>query len=207
MEKIREYLGPEIFSEDESILITRPGVAVGLAWTSMGGETLLIEALAVESRKGAELKLTGQLGSVMTESAGIAYSYVMHLLSDREKARELFAANVIHLHVPAGATPKDGPSAGVTMACCLYSLATGKKIKKGLAMTGELTLTGRVLPVGGVKEKVIAAKRAGIKDIVIPKENDRDMKDIPGYIRSGLRFHQVSEIEEVIFIAFGDKLR
>ena len=207
VEKIREYLGPEIFSEDESILITRPGVAVGLAWTSMGGETLLIEAISVESRKGGELRLTGQLGSVMTESAGIAYSYVMHLLSGMEKARELFAGNIIHLHVPAGATPKDGPSAGITMACCLYSLATGRKIKKALAMTGELTLTGRVLPIGGLKEKVIAAKRAGIRDIVIPKENDRDMKDIPGYIRSGLRFHQVSEIEEVIFIAFGDKLR
>ncbi|MCP4138655.1 MAG: endopeptidase La [bacterium] len=202
---IRQYLGAEVFSDEEIMKITKPGLAIGLAWTSMGGATLVIESIGVFSKKGGGLKLTGQLGAVMTESANIAYTYVQHLLADNEEAKTFFEDNIIHIHVPAGATPKDGPSAGITIASALYSIITGSVIKRGLAMTGELTLAGRVFPVGGVKEKVIAAKRANLKEIIIPKENGKDLEDIPDYVKKGLTFYQVDEIEKVIDIAFKKK--
>jgi ATP-dependent Lon protease len=202
---IREYLGPEIYSDDELMKNTKPGLVTGLAWTSLGGDTLTIESIGIGSQKGGNLKLTGQLGDVMSESANIAYSYIQHLLcSDNDKCT-YFTSNNIHLHVPAGATPKDGPSAGITMATSLYSLAIGQIIRPGIAMTGELTLSGRVLPIGGIKEKLIAAKRAGLKEIIMPKENEKNLTEIPAYIKKGLKFHFVKEMEDVIKVAFNKK--
>jgi ATP-dependent Lon protease len=199
---LREYLGTELYADDSLIRITRSGLAIGLAWTPFGGATLVVESIGVTNKKGGGLKITGQLGEVMSESANIAYSYVQHLLKDRDEAAKVFNNNMIHIHVPAGATPKDGPSAGITMATSLYSMATDKKIKPGLAMTGELTLTGRVFPVGGIKEKIIAAKKANLKEIILPRENRKDLDDIPGYIKKGMNFHLVDQVEEVITIAF-----
>ncbi|HNX60419.1 MAG TPA: magnesium chelatase domain-containing protein, partial [Spirochaetota bacterium] len=198
---IRGYLGPEIFLDDETLRIDRPGIVNGLAWTSLGGATLAIEAVAVGVTKNPGLKITGQLGEVMSESANIAYSYVQHMLKDNEAAHKIFAENTIHLHVPAGATPKDGPSAGITMATALYSLATAQLVKSHFAMTGELTLTGRVFPIGGLKEKMIAAKRAGIKEIIIPKMNVKDLEEIPAHVKRGIKIHPVEEIQEVINLA------
>ncbi len=207
LKTIREYLGTELFADDSLIKITRAGLAIGLAWTPYGGATLVVESIGITNKKGGGLKLTGQLGEVMSESANIAYSYIQHLLKDREEASTVFNNNVIHIHVPAGATPKDGPSAGITMASSLYSMATDRKIKPGLAMTGELTLTGRVFPVGGIKEKIIAAKKAHLKEIILPRENSKDLDDIPPYIKKGLNFHLVDQVEEVINIAFTKKVR
>jgi len=198
---IREYLGTEVFSDEEYIKADKPGLVIGLAWTSLGGETMIIEALPVTSKEGG-LKLTGQLGEVMIESANIAYSYIQHLIEKDPAALGIFKSNLIHIHVPAGATPKDGPSAGITMACAIYSMVTGKVIRKGLSMTGELTLTGKVLPVGGVKEKVIAAKRFNLREIILPRENRKDLEDIPGYVQKGLVFHFVETMEDVISMAF-----
>jgi ATP-dependent Lon protease len=205
--KISEYLGQEIYSDDELMNNLRAGVAVGLAWTSLGGAALVVESIFIASGKKSDgLKLTGQLGDVMSESASIAYSYVQNMLMKDEKMRKKFSENTLHLHVPAGATPKDGPSAGITMASSIYSIAAGKILAKGLAMTGELTLTGRVLPVGGIKEKIIAAKRGNLKRIIIPKENRKDMAEIPDYVKKGLKFYFVENIEEVINIAFNQKV-
>jgi len=202
---IREYLGPEAFSDEEIMNITKPGLVTGLAWTSLGGVTLIVESIAIAREKGGILKLTGQLGNVMSESANIAYSHVQHILSADKEAIKFISNSIIHLHVPAGATPKDGPSAGITMATSIYSVITGKVIKQGLSMTGELTLTGRVFPVGGIKEKVIAAKRANIREIILPKGNNKDLDDIPDYIKKGLKFHLVDDIKEVIAISFRKK--
>ncbi|OHD64510.1 MAG: endopeptidase La [Spirochaetes bacterium RBG_13_51_14] len=202
---IREYLGTELYADESLIKITKTGLAIGLAWTPHGGTPLVVESIGITNRKGGGLKLTGQLGDIMSESATIAYSYVQHLLKDRGDAAKVFSRNLIHIHVPAGATPKDGPSAGITMASSLYSMATNKKIRPGIAMTGELTLTGRVFPVGGIKEKIIAAKKANLKEIILPRENSKDLDDIPDYIKKGLNFHLVDQIEEVITIAFNDK--
>ncbi len=203
--EIREYLGTEIFHEDEKPVINKPGIVTGLAWTSLGGVTLTVESIAVKSKGGSGLKLTGQLGDVMMESANIAYTYVNHLMQDDEQAKKIFEEHLVHVHVPEGATPKDGPSAGVTMASSIYSMITGLKGRNDLAMTGELTLSGRVLPVGGIKEKVIAAKRAEIRHIIIPSENKKDLEDIPDYVKKGLTFHLVSDIIEVLDISFGKK--
>ncbi len=142
------------------------------------------------------------MGEVMEESANIAYSYVQHIFADNEQAGKFFRNNIVHLHIPAGATPKDGPSAGITMACSMYSLVTGRTIRRNLAMTGELTLSGRVFPVGGVKEKVIAARRARVKEIILPAQNKKDLEEIPEYIKKGLKFHAVETITDVIGIAF-----
>jgi ATP-dependent Lon protease len=201
--KIREYLGLETFTDDDLIKISRPGIAVGLAWTSLGGSALVVESIVVSAKKGTGgLKLTGQLGDVMSESANIAYSYIQNLLDDDSGARDIFKNNVVHVHVPAGATPKDGPSAGITIASSIYSVVAGKKIKKGVAMTGELTLTGRVLPVGGIKEKIIAAKKAGLKSIILPGENSRNLNEISENIKRGLKFLLVDDIDQVISAAF-----
>lgn len=201
--QIRDYLGPENFSDDELVKISKPGIVTGLAWTQFGGATLVIESIGVDSQKGGgALKLTGQLGDVMSESANIAFSYIQHVFSHDEKTRKYMNDKMIHLHVPAGATPKDGPSAGITMAASLYSLISNRTPKQRLAMTGELTLSGRILPVGGIKEKIIAAKRAGIKEILLPVDNDKDLKEVPDYIKKGIRFHLVREIDEVLHITF-----
>lgn len=204
---IREYLGPEIYTGNEFTKIKRSGLVTGLAWTSLGGDIITIESIGIESPNGnsGKLKLTGQMGDVMTESANIAYSYIQHILAKNEISSKFFHSNNIHLHIPAGATPKDGPSAGITMASSLYSLVTGKVIRPGIAMTGELTLSGRILPVGGIKEKVIAAKRAHLKEIILPEENEKDLGEIPDYIKKGLKFHLINEMNDAVKIAFTKK--
>ncbi|MEM5948475.1 endopeptidase La [Spirochaetia bacterium 38H-sp] len=201
-ETVEKYLDKPVFPEEETARIRQPGMAMGLAWTPYGGDTLVIEAVATPGREG--LSLTGQLGDVMRESANIAYTYVKSIAHKHNIEPDYFEKNHIHLHVPAGATPKDGPSAGITMASALLSLATGKKLRPSLAMTGELSLTGSVLPIGGLKEKVIAAKRAGIKHIIIPKSNTKDLEEIPEYIQKGITFYRVENMQEVIEIIFSD---
>lgn len=203
VDDVKEYLGNPVFNPDE-VFEDVPGVVTGLAWTSMGGATLQIEASAMASKtKG--FKQTGQLGNVMVESSEIAYSYVMAHLEQYGVAHDFFDTRFIHLHVPAGATPKDGPSAGITMTTALISMITGKPVRKRLAMTGELTLTGRVLPIGGVKEKTIAARRSGIKTIIFPEGNRKDFEELPAYLKKGLKAHFVSDYDQVVPIAFGKK--
>jgi len=175
-------------------------MAIGLAWTQFGGETLMIEAISNSGKEG--FALTGHLGDVMQESARIAYAYVRHVASRFGVGREAFENNQYHLHIPAGATPKDGPSAGITMAAALLSLVVGKRIKGKLAMTGELSLVGSVLPVGGLKEKTIAARRAKLKEIIIPKDNEADLEEIPDHVKKGLTFHPVSTMDEVVELLF-----
>lgn len=200
VEKARDYLGPEIFADDVLEQVESPGVVTGLAWTSFGGSTLYVESIAIKE-KGV-LKLTGQLGDVMSESANIAYSYVKKIAHDFDVPEDYFDNHSIHLHVPAGATPKDGPSAGITMASSILSLVRNKSVKKYFGMTGELTLTGHVLPIGGLKEKVIAAKRSKLKNIIFPKENEKDLEEIPDHVRKGLEFHPVKNMDEVIGLLF-----
>ncbi len=199
---VQKYLGKPLFREDEIKKATRPGMTVGLAWTSMGGDTLIIEAVANPGKEG--FKLTGQMGNVMQESAGIAYTWVRHIASSRYGiGADYFEGRQIHLHIPEGATPKDGPSAGITMATALVSLVVQKKIKANLAMTGELSLTGQVLPIGGLKEKTVAARRNKIRDIIIPEANEKDLDEIPEHVKKGITFHPVSRMEEVLDIALG----
>ncbi len=200
-ENLEELLGKPVFT-DESLYQKRiPGVVLGLAWTSMGGATLYIEATAIPSKtKG--FKQTGQLGNVMKESTEIAYTYIASHVKDYGIYEDYFENHMIHLHVPAGATPKDGPSAGITMATALYSLAKKKPVKKNLAMTGELTITGKVLPIGGVKEKTLAAKRAKVKTIVFPLENKKDFDELPGHIKAGLDARFVNYWDDLLEIVF-----
>ncbi len=194
------YLEKPIFTADE-IFEGVAGVATGLAWTSLGGATLQIEATAMLAKtKG--FKQTGQLGNVMIESSEIAYSYVMAHIADYGVDPEFFDQHFVHLHVPAGATPKDGPSAGVTMATALVSMITGKIVRKKLGMTGELTLTGRVLPIGGVKEKTIAARRSGLRILVFPEDNRKDFDDLPDYLKEGLEVHFARTFNDVFRIVF-----
>ncbi|NRB52106.1 MAG: endopeptidase La [Saprospiraceae bacterium] len=198
---IQDLLGKPIFSTERLYDKPIPGVVLGLAYTSMGGATLYIEATAIRS-KAAGLKQTGQLGDVMRESSEIAYSYVRSLLADDEKYANFFDEHLVHLHVPAGATPKDGPSAGITMSLSLYSLATGQPIKDGIAMTGEITLTGKVLPIGGVKEKTIGARRVGITELIFPEDNRRDFEQLPDYIKEGITVHFADYFQDVLKVAF-----
>ncbi|HXK59282.1 MAG TPA: endopeptidase La [Acidobacteriota bacterium] len=202
---VEEMLGKPVFT-DEILFDPRPGIVTGLAWTSMGGTTLQIEATAVKSQQKG-FKQTGQLGEVMVESSHIAYSYVMAHLSAFGASPDFFDTHFVHLHVPAGATPKDGPSAGITMATALVSMVTGKSVRRNLAMTGEITLTGRVLPIGGVKEKVIGARRAGLKTLIFPEGNRKDVDDLPDYLKEGLTFHFATEFEDVLKAAFDDYSR
>ncbi|BCR05992.1 Lon protease [Desulfuromonas versatilis] len=198
---LEAYLGKPVFTPDE-VFEDVPGVVTGLAWTSMGGATLQIEATAMASR-GKGFKQTGQLGKVMVESSEIAYSYVMAHLERFGAAPDYFDKHFVHLHVPAGATPKDGPSAGVTMTTALLSMITGRPVKKKLGMTGELTLTGRVLPIGGVKEKTIAARRIGLKTLIFPAANRSDFEELPEYLKEGIEVHFVKDYEEVYKVALG----
>ncbi len=197
---IEHYLGKPIFAEEE-LLKNAPGVVTGLAWTRMGGATLQIEATAMKSKtKG--FKQTGQLGDVMVESSEIAYSYVMGHLQEYKIPEDYFDTHFIHLHVPAGATPKDGPSAGVTMTTALLSMIMNKPVREKLGMTGELSLTGSVLPIGGVKEKTIAARRAGLTALIFPHENKDDYEDLADYLREGIEVHFVNKYPDVFKIAF-----
>jgi len=201
-EQVRKYLGaPRFEFEEVEDRTAYPGVAIGLAWTPFGGDVLFIEAMAMPEGKGG-LTLTGQLGDVMKESAMAALSYIRAHGKELAVPEGFLQKNDIHIHVPAGAIPKDGPSAGVTMTTALASLLTGRKVRPRVAMTGEITLTGRVLPVGGIKEKALAARRAGIKELIIPARNKKDVdEDIPEQIKSTLKFHFVSEIAQVLELA------
>ena len=226
-ENLEGMLGTPRFQSEIAEKKNKPGVVTGLAWTAYGGEILFIETLPL---KGKGFKLTGQLGGVMNESANLAYSYVKKILQnemdvdaalfsklsktkptqaeihkDLHESEDYLAAHEVHLHLPAGATPKDGPSAGITMALALYSLATNRAVNSDLAMTGELSLTGKVMPVGGIKEKVLAAKRAGIKNIILPKQNEKDLKEVPVLHRKGMKFYPVSHFDEVLKIALKNK--
>ncbi len=196
-----DLLGKRIFTDEIYHKHAMPGVVMGLAWTSMGGDTLFIEASAVKTGKAA-FKQTGQLGDVMVESSEIAYSYVRGLLSTQEPYRKFFDEHAIHLHVPSGATPKDGPSAGITMATALYSLVCATPMPRHTAMTGELSLTGLVMPIGGVKEKTIAARRAKVATIIFPEPNRKDFEELPAHIRKGLKPHFVSTFRDVLSICF-----
>jgi len=196
---IHKYLGPVRVITDIDARIAKPGIAIGLAWTPVGGDLLFIEATAMKGKKG--LTLTGQLGDVMKESVSAALSFIRTNAKDLGVKPDFFDDLDIHIHVPAGAIPKDGPSAGVTMLTALTSLLTNRKIKKNLAMTGEITLRGAVLPVGGIKEKVLAAYRAGIKTIILPAWNKKDLEDIPAHVQRSIKFHFVSDMLEVVKLA------
>ncbi len=199
-----KYLGKPVFDESEIKAAKVPGTAIGLAWTSMGGDTLLIESTYFAGKGG--LVLTGQMGDVMKESSQIAFNWARKFVLDRKaKKADWFDKNIIHLHIPEGATPKDGPSAGITMATTFVSLFMNKKIKPNLAMTGELSLTGQVLPIGGLREKTVAAKRNKIKTIIIPKANERDLEEIPENVKKGIKFIPVSDVHEVLAAALGIK--
>ncbi|MBL7179545.1 MAG: endopeptidase La [Pseudomonadota bacterium] len=199
VENVSEYLGPLRMTSEAKARTSTPGVAMGLAWTPTGGELLFIEATSMTGSKG--LTLTGQLGDVMKESATAALSFIRTNAVSLGIADDYFQTHDIHIHVPAGAIPKDGPSAGVTMLTALTSLLTNKTIKKDLAMTGEITLRGQVLPVGGIKEKVLAAHRAGIKTVILPKWNAKDLEDIPKEVQNKIDFCFVDKMRDVLNIA------
>jgi ATP-dependent Lon protease len=202
--RVREWLGPRRFAGEVRKRTSDPGVATGLAVTAVGGDVLFIEATAYPGN--GRLKVTGQLGEVMQESAQAAHSWV------RSHARELgldpqwFEENDVHVHVPAGAVPKDGPSAGITMAVAIVSVASGKPVSDEVAMTGEITLSGQVLAIGGVREKVLAAQRVGVEKVILPRENEPDLEDLPEESRKELEFELVDSIDEVLEVAFGGEL-
>jgi ATP-dependent Lon protease len=200
---LNDYLGKPIFTSDRYYDENPIGVATGLAWTQLGGATLYIEVVKYPSEK-TEFKLTGQAGDVMKESAQIAWTFVQSNVSKYSSGIPFFEKSQIHIHIPEGATPKDGPSAGITMATALLSLLLNKPIRKNLGMTGELTLTGRVLPIGGLREKLIAARRSKLEVLIFPKENQRDYDELPAYLKKGLEVHFVETYDEVYKIAFKD---
>ncbi|KON78709.1 Lon protease [Leptospira kirschneri serovar Mozdok] len=197
---LETFLGVPKFTNERMVRTSVPGTALGLAWTSVGGATLLIEALFVKGKGG--ILLTGMIGKTMEESSNIALSYIKNLLYKED----LFNNRMIHLHVPDGATPKDGPSAGITMASAILSLALNTKVKSGFGMTGELTLTGEVLAIGGLREKIVAAKRVGIHKIIYPKDNLQHLEEIPDYVKKGMYFFPVSRYEEVALLLFDEKV-
>jgi len=200
---IRKILGTPRFESDKYENNDVAGVVTGLAWTSVGGDILYIESI-VSKGKG-DLSITGNLGTVMKESATIALEYIKAHADELGIAQETLDNYKIHIHVPEGATPKDGPSAGITMLTSMVSSFTQKKVKKNLAMTGEITLRGKVLPVGGIKEKILAAKRANIKEIILCKDNRKDIDEIKEEYLKGLTFHYVDRMEEVIELAITDQ--
>jgi ATP-dependent Lon protease len=199
---VERFLGPIRFLPEERLAQDRIGVATGLAWTPVGGDILHVEALALPGK--GDLRLTGHLGEVMKESAQAALSYLRAYAADFQIPPDFFDQHSFHVHVPAGAIPKDGPSAGVTMLCALASTAIGKPVRRDLAMTGEITLRGEILPVGGIKEKVLAALRAGISEVCLPRENQRDLAELPASARSKLRAHLLSRVEDVLRLALVD---
>lgn len=196
---LEHYLGSPQFRKEKNL--SGVGIVTGLAWTSLGGATLPIEASVIH-QQGRSFKLTGQLGDVMKESAELAYSFVSSHLHELNARAEFYDKAAVHLHVPEGATPKDGPSAGVTMASALLSLALNRAPLKGFAMTGELTLTGHVLAIGGVREKVIAAKRLGIHQIIVPEANRGDVDELPEYVKEGVNFHFASHFRDIAKLLF-----
>ncbi len=196
---LNTYLGRPKFLPEVAERVERAGVATGLAWTPTGGDILFLEATKMPGSKG--FTLTGQLGDVMKESAQAALSWVRSSAKDYGVDEEFFSKSDIHLHIPAGATPKDGPSAGVTMATALMSLLTGRPVRKDMAMTGEITLRGQVLPVGGIKEKVLAASRNGVCTVILPKRNEFDLEDVPEAVRSKMQFVFAERVDDVVHAA------
>lgn len=211
-DNLNDFVGKPLFTHDRLYEVTPPGIVMGLAWTAMGGSTLYIETAVCRpleyvppgEKKPAEgsLQLTGHLGDVMKESANIAYSFAKAFMVQKDPKNDFLQKASIHLHVPEGAVPKDGPSAGITMVTALMSLAMGKSVPTGVAMTGEVSLTGKVLPVGGIKEKTIAAKRVGVTCMIIPEENKKDFADLPGFITEGLEVHFVDHYSQVYDVVF-----
>jgi ATP-dependent Lon protease len=193
---LKTFLGPAEYFHDVAERATDPGVAIGLAWTAAGGDILFIEATLMPGR--GSLILTGSLGDVMRESVQAALSYIRSRAVQLGIDPKIFEKNDIHVHVPAGAIPKDGPSAGVTMAVALTSLLMRKRVKPSLAMTGEITLRGKVLPVGGIKEKVLAAARSGVKTVILPDQNRKDLADVPPEVRKKLQFRFAKTIDAAL---------
>jgi ATP-dependent Lon protease len=198
-ENLHRFLGPVKFFPEVADRTSDPGVATGLAWTPTGGDIIFVEATKMRGEKG--LTLTGQLGDVMKESAQAALAYVRSKSKELGIDEDFFGKNDIHIHVPAGAIPKDGPSAGITMFVALTSLLTNKPVRNDVAMTGEITLRGLVLPVGGIKEKVLAGMRAGIRTIILPKKNEKDLEEIPEHIRNQMHFKFIQRMDEAIELA------
>ena len=197
---LKKYLGVPRYNKDKYEGNEHVGVVTGLAWTQVGGEILFIES-SLSKSKAPKLTLTGNLGDVMKESAMLALEYIKAHADKLGLDSQTFEEWNVHIHVPEGAIPKDGPSAGVTMATALASAFTRRKVRKNLAMTGEITLRGKVLPVGGIKEKILAAKRAGITDIMLCEDNRKDIEEIKSVYLKGLKFHYVNEIMDVIDFA------
>jgi ATP-dependent Lon protease len=199
IEDVEKIIGKPRYSNELYKIANMPGVAVGLAWTYVGGDILFIET-SLSDGKG-ELKLTGNLGNVMKESAATALTYLQSNAKKYNIDTTLFEKKNIHIHVPEGAVPKDGPSAGVTMMSSIASALTGKKVKPFLAMTGEITLRGQVLPVGGIKEKVLAAKRAGLKEVILCWQNEKDVQEIESDFVKGIKFNYVKNMSQVMELA------
>jgi ATP-dependent Lon protease len=202
---VAKYLGKPTFYYEAAERTERPGVATGLSVTSVGGDILFIEATKMKGQKG--LTITGQLGDVMRESAQIALSYVRSKAKDFDIDEDFFDHNDIHIHVPAGAIPKDGPSAGVTMTTAIASLLTGRCVKNDVGMTGEVTLRGKVLPVGGIKQKVLAAHRSGLKTVILPHRNEKDLDELPEEVRQSIHFILVDAIDEVLDVALASECK
>jgi ATP-dependent Lon protease len=196
---VRNALGRPRFYNEAKERIDQPGVATGMVWTPVGGDIVFVEAAAVEGNK--ELRLTGQLGDVMRESAEAALTYVRSRANSLGIDPKFFDTHALHIHVPGGAVPKDGPSAGITMATALASAATGRLVREDVAMTGEITLRGRVLPIGGIKEKALGAHRAGIRTIILPRRNEADLDDLPREVFDELTFVPVDTLDEVLATA------
>ena len=199
---LHKYLGKVIYLEDDVSLEGAAGICTGLAWTRVGGELLKVEVVACKGK--GHLALTGQLGDVMKESAQAGYTYIRSRADELGLAKDFYETTDIHIHLPEGAIPKDGPSAGITMATAMISALTGRKVKKNLAMTGEITLSGRVLPVGGIKEKFLAAHRYGVKTIIMPAKNEQDLEELPANVRAKMHFIPVKHMDEVLKIALED---
>ena len=203
--RVAELLGPARFYRELAEWTDRSGVATGLAWTQTGGDILFVECTRMKGK--GKVTITGRLGDVMKESALAAGSWIRANSEALGIDDAIFENSDFHVHVPAGAIPKDGPSAGITLLTAMVSLLSGTPVASDLAMTGEITLRGKVLPIGGVKEKVIAAKSAGIKRVILPKKNEKDLEDVSETVRNALTFEFVSEIDEVLDLAFGPELR
>ena len=200
---LSKYLGQEIYTCQMANKEDEVGIVRGLAWTSVGGDTLQIEVNVMPG--SGEIILTGQLGDVMKESARTGISYIRSVGRTYQIADDFFEKHDIHVHIPEGAVPKDGPSAGITMATAILSAITEKKVRADVAMTGEVTLRGRVLPIGGLKEKLLAAKNAGIKTVLIPKENERDLEEFSPEITKGLEILPVERMEQVLAYALAEE--
>ncbi len=202
--EVDDYLGPARFKKEVAFRTSTPGVVTGLAWTETGGDVLFIEATLLPGGN-QNIILTGQLGNVMQESARAALSHIRAKASDLGISPEFLAKHDLHVHVPAGAIPKDGPSAGITMATAILSAARNQPVRPGVAMTGEITLSGLVLPVGGIREKTLAARRFGVRTVILPALNEPDLSELPEEIRRDMTFVPVETLEQVIKVALDEK--